>query len=334
MLAHAALLAACDRRAPPAPPARAVVELSSASPEASAPVAAKTPCEPVEWPDVSVPDDPRMFEGLSGADAHALAAASPALRTACARIEREAKQHLSSIWAPGSAALPYAADKRKAILDSTTMGCFGGSSGAWALQIGAFRSAPVGDVAIWQLEYLTADAHYVTGSDARGDLVELPGDDETDMGIAGVLDLDGDGAAEVVVTTSGISAAAGGSVPTQVQIFAVEGGALVVAFAPVPGRRIVGALDADHDGRIDLVLDAPTPLPELAHALAGGGHALDDAVARAFLHVECARPLPPPPRDPLQPPPPMGPTPAWPPGTEQRVAAQCAVVRSMDTCGR
>jgi hypothetical protein len=279
-----------------------------------------------------VPPDDKLVLGSAEPDAAALAAAGASLRATCKRMEETSKLHSMAPF--GSGPGPFGAEDKRAIWTSKTMGCWPGPKGAWILDVGVFhKAADVGVKTTWQLVYLTPDARRVTGPQARGEQQDADGEGRTITSVWGAHDFDGDGIPEVGVSTFSYWSIDGVG-RTTTQLFHVQGGA-VVPWDPVPGEKVEGSVDADHDGRVDLVIDGHGPWNELGHALAGGGFSLDDEVTRAFLHSECGRPLPPIPSNPLMPvPAPVAG--ALPPDAARQAAAdkQCAAVLALDSCPR
>jgi hypothetical protein len=285
------VLAACNASPPPAPlPPVLAVPVASSIPAAAASSVTPAPsCTPHAWLAVDAPRGAIPF-GASAPDPAALLAASPALRAACKRTEIEAKQHRSAAF-PATSGM-FGADMKRAVRDSTTMGCFAGAKGAWVLEVGVFHPGQSGSNAKWQLVYLTPDALRITGPGARGEDWEADGEGRSSTGIAGVHDFDGDGVDEAAIESSGY-ASIDGFLDTGPVLYRVQDDSVVV-WNPVPGRKVIGAADVDHDGLFDLVLAGRGERPELAHAVAGGTYTLDDEVTRAFLHAACLLPPPPP----------------------------------------
>ena len=322
----ALILASCSAPpAPAAPPSVLVVPAASSIPAAAASSAAlAAPCTSHAWLAVEVPHGAIPF-GAPEPDLASLAAASPALRGACRRTEIEVKQHRSAAF-PATPGM-FGADMKRTVRDSTMLGCHAGAKGAWVLEVGIFHPGQAGSNATWQLVYLTPDARRVTGSDAKGEDWEADGEGRMQTSIAGVHDFDGDGVDEVAIQSAGY-ASIDGVHDTGDVLYRVQNGG-VVAWDPVPGRKVLGAIDVDRDGLLDLVLGGRGERPELAHAVAGGNYAIDDEVTRTFLHAECLLPAPPPnPMEALA----ALPTPAAPagPAAPPAITPQCAAVMAAD----
>jgi hypothetical protein len=271
--------------APPAPVAVIVPSATSAPPPAAPSAAPAQPCTPYTWPAVDQPSDVVRF-GAGEPDAVALAAASAPLRAACKRIEADNKTHASP---------RLDAKVRRELQAATTLGCYAGAKGAWAFPVGPWHRERngVGDEATWQLVYLDPDGKRLTSPDTQGTQWSADGEGNLSTGLEGVHDFDGDGVDEVALHTGGYASIDGWH-DSGPMIYRVKDGA-IVRWDPVPGRRVLGSMDADHDGRIDLLLDAevvPRTVTgasryELAHALPDGTFALDDEVTHAFLHGQC-----------------------------------------------
>jgi hypothetical protein len=289
------LATGCQAAAPPPPAPVAVLAPSARSASAPVPVAPSAapaqPCTPHAWLAVDQPSGSVSF-GTGEPSVAALAAASAPLRAACKRIEADNKSHAS----PG-----LNAKARRELQAATTLGCYAGAKGAWAFAVGPWHreSNGVGDEASWQLLYLDPDGKRLTSPDTQGNQWSADGEGNLSTGLEGVHDFDGDGVDEVALHTSGYASIDGWH-DSGPMLYRVKDGA-IVRWEPVPGRRVLGSMDADHDGRVDLLLDAevlPRTLTgaaryELAHALPDSTFALDDEVTRAFLHGQCKLPPPP-----------------------------------------
>jgi hypothetical protein len=284
------------------------------------------PCRPHTWLPVDLPPATLAF-GDGEPSRAVLAAVGPALKATCNRIELETKQHRSVVF--GSGAGPFGADAKRELWKNGTLGCYAGSKGAWAIEVGIFHRASdgVGEDSTWQLVYLTPDARRIAAQEARGENWDADGEGRIYTVIDGVHDFDGDGVDEVAVRTAGYASIDGFHDSGPI-LYHLQGGA-IAAWDPVPGRKVIGSMDADHDGRVDLVLDGGGPWPELAHAVDGGRYVTDDEVTRAFLHAQCLLPPPPPKSW-------MGGLPiAVAPGEPapvQDTSKQCAAVRAIDSC--
>ena len=286
------LATGCQASAPPPPaPVAILVPSATSTPPLVAPDAAPAqPCTPHAWLAVDQPPDVVRF-GTGEPDSVAFAAASAPLRAACKRIEADNKSHARPRL---DAKVP------RELQAATTLGCYAGVKGAWAFPVGPWHRERngVGDEASWQLVYLDPDGKRFTSLDTQGNQWSADGEGNLSTSLEGVHDFDGDGVAEVALHTSGYASIDGWH-DSGPMLYSVKDGA-IVRWDPVTGRRVLGSMDADHDGRVDLLLDAGV-LPrtvtgaaryELAHALPDGTFALDDEVTRAFLHGQCNLPWP------------------------------------------
>lgn len=128
--------------------------------------------------------------------------------------------------------------------------------------------------------------------------------DETESStVAGQVDYDGDGRDELVLGDQKWSNGGGGETNAEVLR------AMPWAIEPYPvGFEFDGVVDADHDGRPDLVreryFEAPEPcmglfqtyhygVPLLVHSLANGKFSMSDDTARKWAKQKCPTPSPP-----------------------------------------
>jgi hypothetical protein len=320
------LFIGCQAAPEPARPmAVAVPTAIAAAPAAASSAPVPPPCTPPLWIAVDAPAARDAAFGEHEPDRAKLAAAGTELRVACRRIELDAKQRLSAEF--GSGPGPFGAEQKKAVRQSTTMGCYAGTKGAWAIELGIFhrQAQGAGDEAPWQLVYLTPDAKRVTSPEVRGVQWEADGEGRIGTSIDGVYDFDGDGVDEVALREAGY-ASIDGFHDSGPKLYRLQAGA-IVRWDPVPGRHVAGSKDVDRDGRVDLLLTNGSPRLELAHALASGGFSTDDDVTRSFFHAQCLQPLQSP--DPMMPPAPL------PAGVSSHVSGpveeRCAQLRALDT---
>jgi hypothetical protein len=127
-------------------------------------------------------------------------------------------------------------------------------------------------------------------------------DEDQSSVIAGQVDYDGDGSDELVLEDHAYSNGGGGETNAEVLR------ATTSAIEPYPvGFDFDGVVDADHDGRPDLVrmryFHAPEPcmglfqtyydgVPLLVHSLPDGKFSMSDDVARRWAKKECPTPSP------------------------------------------
>ena len=128
-------------------------------------------------------------------------------------------------------------------------------------------------------------------------------DDDDSSAIAGQIDYDGDGRDELVLADRQWANGGGGEDNAEVLR------ATPSAIEPYPvGFDFDGVVDADHDGRPDLLraryFDAPEPcmglfqtyrygIPLLVHSLANGKFTMSDDAARRWAKQQCPTPSPP-----------------------------------------
>jgi hypothetical protein len=280
-------------------------------------------CTPHVWPSVELPFSMPQFSSAEP-DARALASAGLALRSACRRIEDDNRRH----WMALDPSLGRSLDSlAKVGVDAwRKMGCYAGTKGAWVIEQGSFHPARDGGTSgTWTLTYLAPEARRRAAGDAHGEVRLLsPGVTSTTVAVDGAYDFDGDGVDEVVVQVTSSGAASGLPV-VSAKAYTLHDGA-VSAWDPVAGRTVIAWLDADRDGRPDLVLSTGSSVVELAHSLPGGRFSTDDDVARAFLHGVCAHP----PHSVLPAGAPVVPAPSGQASPDEIAAALCAPARAID----
>ncbi|MBX3270586.1 MAG: hypothetical protein KF729_10010 [Sandaracinaceae bacterium] len=230
-----------------------------------------------------------------------------AVARTCARIEREARARLPrdipEAWRAREAQIADEEDgvlgdppsARLRVFASAFGRCVGAGEGAWVV---AVESASVDREAREQplrvrgrLTYVGADGTTRAGEGLDYELDPL-GERERGPGrVHPIHDYDGDGRVEASLSTHDTNGAS-----TQALFTAsVEG----VRPVPLPeGVTIDGWIDADADGRPDIVTHAPLRVPEchvrdawvpelIVHAGPGLGFSVDDEVARAHARRMC-----------------------------------------------
>lgn len=181
--------------------------------------------------------------------------------------------------------------------------CLAAAGGIWSIAFGATTfvrgdepSLQANATLTWRPE--TAGAARPTAHRLAFEIREFSTDG---FNLAGLYDYDGDGTPEVIVAhTRWEEEGRDGVAHT---VFTVRDGA-VREYAPAHAfDRVEGVVDADHDGRPDLVLPSPWRVEDtcgldgiehlgplrLAHALPDGQFSTSDTVSRAWTLSQCSR---------------------------------------------
>ena len=219
----------------------------------------------------------------------------PPLAEGCARVEAQRAAELARVQQERARREELRGEEVFRVLYGLG-GCVVAPGGAWSLALDALHTDPVQEVvASGSLRFFGDD-----GSVAAGPGQPTP--DRWAAEVRGVFDYDGDGRAEVILRPT-----VWGTDPPENQerwdVYTARGGA-VVPYAPAAAAQVTGVEDVDRDGRPDL-LDANTFAtpggcgqgsgflygPTLvAHSLADGTFARDDAAARAYVGAQCPAP--------------------------------------------
>jgi hypothetical protein len=292
----AVLFAAC---ATAPPPPRRVRRLRPRRPVAAAPVAVPV-AAPIAFttPAPSLAQAPRTAAGRPGAADEARCQASRAHNAAL--IDRVA-------------ARPACAGAAAALRESFGS-CAFGPEGAWAAELTDATPDEDGElcrVAVrWRPRLLRAgdavtDSGDEPGRVGRAFTVMAAGADvqaytRLDLEVA---DLDADQLPELAVTATAVNHGLGRQ-EVAIEVYSAAG-ARVTVFDPTRAMQPIEVVDADQDGRFDLVIPAPytweegaecgrtvirEPVTLLAHSLSRGGFSTTDAVAAQHLRAVCPSP--------------------------------------------
>ncbi len=179
--------------------------------------------------------------------------------------------------------------------------CHATGGGVWVMQLtSAALQAPSGESGTW----CGASAQYViarvtadgTAEKSEARSYDAFNDSQTDVQILYQYDYDGDGRDELLVRTSSWQNGGGSNATMEVLRASPRG------IEPYPiGFHVTNAVDADHDGRPDLLDEdyfhavAPCGLdgvdlygpPLLVHALADGKFSMSDEVSRQWAVTQC-----------------------------------------------
>jgi hypothetical protein len=189
--------------------------------------------------------------------------------------------------------------------------CVPAGRGAWTIALLTMEEAKYGERAFqgaWALAYVAPDGKVTRACDAPPKRA-APGQCEGfEVGVRGGVtpleivasDLDGDGVAEVVVTTRSCWDEGAGC-RSEITVSAFRDGN-IVRYPPASKLVPSGVEDVDHDGRLDLVVNAPWVAPFsdcfandhtllgprlLAHARPDGTFSTSDEVAARFARASC-----------------------------------------------
>jgi hypothetical protein len=187
--------------------------------------------------------------------------------------------------------------------------CFSSPKGAWALDAGAAAQANPDETAGgdgWEahyaLTYVTPEGKLARSTEMSGTIVSRDHVSH-DVSVLAVFDFDGDDVSEIILAVDD-EAFGGEEHDRTISVLTFRDGE-VRPYAPAEGLVIDSVVDADDDGRPDLMTPGPFVAygpcgydgqtfrapAHLAHSVAGGQFSLEDETAQAVIRSECG-PLP------------------------------------------
>ncbi len=229
---------------------------------------------------------------------------APARASSVASVPAAAERSCQSLAAASVKKVQAAGKEAPAWLSSSWPGvgrCVGDGGGAWLLAVESMRRADEGFAGSFRVVRVGADGRAVRTS-LVDDFGTMKSGERRGAAITASVDIDGDGAFELLLTSQG-HYAGGEDASSAAHLYRLAGKQL--SEVPLPLAKglptsLVEVSDVDGDGRPDLIVESPFSLdvdctldgtasgPRLLLHGGPGGFVVDDEVTQNFARRECA----------------------------------------------